>query len=143
MKPPPIRITLALLAAAFLLSACSISYSSGKSSDSVKSLFDSSTSSSGKKEESEAAYRNDIRHMTAVFLETGLPSEKYMREIGRIAERHGITDWEREEGTYAAIGAGLKKAGIPASDLRDVGFLADVFSGKADVSAAILRGYAL
>ena len=42
-----------------------------------------------------------------------------------------------------AIGAGLKKAGIPASDLRDVGFLADVFSGKADVSAAILRGYAL
>ena len=91
----------------------------GSSSDSSSSPFKSSSKSSSgddkkdekeeEKEEKETAFQRDVRNYTVEFAQT--PDEhdtqSFQRGLGEIAEGYGITDWERTEDAFVAIGRGL------------------------------------
>ena len=100
-----VQTAAALLAVALaFLPACS---SFSASSKIVSSPFISSSKSSSP----EAAYREDVRDYTAAHLQSGGTVEELRRHIGELAAKYGITDWENNESTFRAIGAGLAKAG--------------------------------
>ena len=122
-----------------VLSGCSISYSLGKSSDSVTSISDSSSPSD---DDEKTAYSQDVRELTVAYIESGQQPDEYMREIGHIARAHGITDWERLHTTYVAIGEGLKRAGIHQAQLQDVGFLKGMLDGNPVALQYVRQGYA-
>jgi hypothetical protein len=80
----------------------SVSEGLGSVSDSFKSI---SNSSGGGGSSSASRYRGDVRQYALASLseaEAGGKSE-FVRELGRIAELHGITDWEGDADTAAAI----------------------------------------
>jgi hypothetical protein len=84
--------------------------------------FSNSISGSISPEEksSEEAYRDDVRVATRAFVGSGASADAFQRQLGGIAERHGISHWEGEPGTWVAIGAGLGEAGIPESEVDAV-----------------------
>lgn len=91
----------------------------GSSSDSSSSPFKSSSKSSGNDDEKkkkdggeakqETAFERDVRNHTAEFARsvTEPDLDSFQRDLGVIAEDHGITNWEQFAGTYVAIGRGL------------------------------------
>jgi hypothetical protein len=87
-----------------LLPACD---SISASSKSLSSPFASSSKSSSP----ETAYREDVSDYTAAHLQSGGTPDELRRQIGILAEKHGITDWENNQSTFRAIGQGLAKAG--------------------------------
>jgi hypothetical protein len=121
------------------LSGCSISYSFGKSSDSVSSISDSSSPSD---DDEKTAYSQDVRELTVAYLQSGEQPAEYMREIGHIAQEHGVTDWERQQTTFVAIGEGLKRAGIQEAELQNVGFLKAMLDGNPVTLQYVRQGYA-
>ena len=103
--------TTRLLAAFLLLASAgcgSLSDSSASISKSISSPFTSSSASSSPEE----AYETDVCDYTAAHVKSGGTGDALNREIGKIAEKHGISDWEVNEATYRAVGAGLAKAGM-------------------------------
>jgi hypothetical protein len=90
--------------------------SSESSSKSSSSPFKSSSGSSSGSEETEDAYQRDVRDYTAKLAASKLNLQSYQRDLSSIAEAYGITDWERRDATFVAIGRGLAKAQI--SDRR-------------------------
>jgi len=106
------RLTSAILSFALaawlpVWSGCSFSYSSKSISKSVSSPFTSSSRSSSPEDK----YFNDVRDFTAAYVQSGGNVDGLRREIGALAKKHGVTDWENDESTYKGIGAGLAKAG--------------------------------
>src|SRR5512139_103768 len=100
-----VRIGAVVLSLALPLAACvSLSKSSSQ-------IISSPITSLSKSSSPEAAYREDVRDFTAAHIQSGGSAEQLRREIGSLAARHGISDWERNESTYRAIGEGLAKAG--------------------------------
>jgi len=96
-----------------------IADSSGAVADS--SNASSRSSGSGDSEErSESSYRDDVRVAARAFAESGGDAEAFLRQLGRIAEDHGISHWEGQPGTFIALGAGLREAGVPESELGNV-----------------------
>jgi hypothetical protein len=90
------------------LAGCgSLSDSSKSSSNIISSPFTSSSGSSSP----ENAYRADVRDYTAAHVKSGGTTADLRTEIGKLAEKHGISDWEANESTYRGIGEGLGKAG--------------------------------
>lgn len=135
-----IAFAAAAIVMAFLslgLTGCSISYSIGKSSDSSKSI---STSSSPGDSTAQAALQSDIRIFTAEAVRSDIPADRYIRRIGQIAEDHGITDWEREKAALAAIGAGLRQAGVAESAVADLEMLKPLTHHTATLEL-ITEGY--
>lgn len=126
----PIRRTLALaLVASLPLAGCkAISASITSPSDSISGSFEAiggslkaiSTSSSGAGDGSapDEAYRRDLRAYAAAFVETGGTQQEFLRGITRVAELHGVTDWEAQPDTLRAIGEGLRDAGVSEDQLR-------------------------
>ena len=90
--------------ALLLLPGCS---SISASSKSISSPFVSSSKSSSP----EAAYREDVSDYTAAHLQSAGSPDELRRQIGKLAEQHGITDWENNQSTFRAVGQGLAKAG--------------------------------
>jgi hypothetical protein len=90
------------------LAGCgSFSDSSKSSSKFISSPITSSSGSSSP----EDAYREDVRDYTAAHIKSGGTTADLRTEIGRLAEKHGISDWESSEATYTGVGEGLAKAG--------------------------------
>jgi hypothetical protein len=52
-----------------------------------------------------------VRDYTAAHVKSGGTTADLRTEIGKLAEKHGISDWEANESTYRGIGEGLGKAG--------------------------------
>lgn len=119
-----IRFTLALLAVLSLSlgAGCSKSSttqaSSESSSKSSSSPFKSSSASSGGDEvdegdkgdgedAEETSYQRDIRDTTARFATSDETLPTLQRDLSAVAESYGVTDWERLDATYVAIGRGL------------------------------------
>ena len=113
------------VAAICLLAGCGVFKSSTtqasveSSSDSSAAGFRSSSSpfkwssdSSSPAGESPSAYQHDVTDYTARFAESEGDVQSFQRDLSSIAEGHGVTDWERDEATYLAIGRGLAKAGV-------------------------------
>jgi hypothetical protein len=89
------------------------------SSDSSAAGFRSSSSpfrwssdSSSPGSDSSSAYQRDVTDYTAKFAVSDGEVQSFQRDLSAIAEGHGVTDWEREEATFLAIGSGLAKAGL-------------------------------
>jgi hypothetical protein len=111
-----LMVSLALCFATGCSKSSTTQASFGSSSDSSSSPFKSSSKSSSgddeegeKEEEKETAYQRDIRNYTVEFARTADEHdiESFQRDLAAIAEGYGITDWERTEGTFVAIGRGL------------------------------------
>lgn len=86
----------------------------GSLSDSSKSsskIISSPSTSSSRSSSPETAYREDVRDYTAAHVKSGGGTADLRAEIGKLAEKHGISDWESNEATYRGIGEGLDKAG--------------------------------
>ncbi len=98
------RIVAVLPLALVLLPAC------GSISGSSK-LLSSPFISSSRSSSPEAAYREDVSDYTAAHLQSAGTPDELRRQIGKLAEKHGITDWEHNQSTFRAVGQGLAKAG--------------------------------
>lgn len=120
-----------------LLSSCSLSYSSGKSSESSKSSSNSSSDNYVAKTE----YLDDISEYVATVVVSNLSDDDYMAELGTIAERHCITDWERDDATYRAIGMGFRQAGISKTQVLKTKFVIHVSETDQNKLKLILTGY--
>ena len=81
----------------------------GSVSNSVKSVSD--RVSANDEERLEREFRDDVRVAMRDLVELGATPDDFLRELGRIAELHGISDWESESGTLNALGAGVCEAG--------------------------------
>ena len=103
---------------AVVLAGCSISASSVSSwslSKSVRSSSHSSDSSSSSSPgAAEEAYREDVSDYTRAYVKSGGDFRAFQSDLARLAEEHGITNWEENPATYAAIGEGSRVQPVSA-----------------------------
>jgi hypothetical protein len=128
-----------IVAVALLPLGCSFYYSSESSVKTLTSPSRSSASSSGGDEEKKEAYRDDVRDFTAAWAAQHDDLTGFATGLADVARRHGITDWEAEDATYTAVGAGLKRADVRATDRARYESL---IAGDAAEKVALIRaGY--
>mgnify|MGYP001024349805 CR=1 FL=1 len=106
----------------------SISNSLGSLSTSLESISKSfrssseSISDSSKKEEvkQEQAYINDIKYFTVFAIKESIPSDEYLREVGRIARNYGLYNWKAYPATYVGIGNGIREAHVNEVQFKEL-----------------------
>jgi hypothetical protein len=135
-----LKNTIALLSILALLAGCSFSHSSGASSDSSKSSSASSGGSETDPKDAKRTFMGDVSAYTTSAAK-GDDAQAYLRELGSIAERNGITDWERDTATYNAIGTGLRRAGIARDDVKSVYFVPALAAKEKNALVLILESY--
>ena len=109
-----LTVLLVPLGCSFSASSKSLSDSSASSS---KSSSDSSASSSASSSPGDSAYYDDVRSTTETYAKSGGPFDAYQKKLGDLAKDRGVTNWEENLGTYAAIGEGLGQARLhPGAD---------------------------
>ena len=135
LRSPRLVLSVAALAAAAV--GCSISKSSESLSKSVSSPFKSSASSSGESED--PAYQDEVRSFAAGFAHSGGDATAFRRGVASIAERRGIHDWEDDDQTCRAIGAGLAQAGLSQSAAEALA--GDLLSGRGDRVDVVMKGF--
>ena len=135
-----LKSTIALLSILTFLVGCSFSYSSGTSSDSSKSSSASSGASESDPKDAKKTYMGDVSAYTTSAAK-GDDAQAYLRELSSIAERNGITDWERDTATYNAIGTGLRRAGISRDEVKNVYFIRDLATKEKNALVLILESY--
>ena len=142
-----IKNTIVLLSILALMAGCSFSYSSGTSSDSSGTSSDSSKSSSASSGGSETdpkdakiTYKSDVSAYTTSAAKSD-DAQAYLGELGSIAERNGITDWERDTATYNAIGTGLRRTGISRDEVKNVYFIPALATKEKNALVLILESY--
>jgi hypothetical protein len=94
-----------------------LSDSSISISKSVSTIVSSPSESLSRSSSPEDAYRDDVRDFTAAYLRSGGDPAELEREVGTVAEKHGITDWESSRVTYEGIGGGMAEAGVTQAEL--------------------------
>ena len=112
---------------------------SSRGSSEGSSTASGSGSSSPSGSSSSSTYRDDVRVFARTFAERDEAPDSFVRDLGRVAERHGVTHWEGRADTFFAIGAGLREAGMP-EDQVDV-FLRSVGLPGDQARAHALDGY--
>jgi hypothetical protein len=112
-------VPFALVALAASTAGCSFSESSKSSSDIISSPFKSSSDSLGG---SGSSYGNQVKEFTGSYVKSGGDLTKLQQEVGKIAAKSGISDWENTQATWVGIGQGLKAAGTTPAQLQ--GYLA-------------------
>ena len=127
MRISTITAVLLILSVPAFLSGCSISYSGGKSSDSISASFDSISDSSSGGDDSAAAsaannYAEDVTAATADYASNQSGVERFMQVISSIARTHGVVDWERDQLTYTSMGKGLKQAGVDEQTIATLAY---------------------
>jgi hypothetical protein len=85
------------------------------------------------------AYRQDVRSATVALTESGASGEDLLRQVGQVAERHGVTDWEAHEATYRAVGEGLRLGGADAPGARAIA--REMTGNDAPAYRAVIEGY--
>ncbi|HXX47773.1 MAG TPA: putative lipoprotein [Myxococcota bacterium] len=115
------------------------------SSKSIGGSFNAISTSSGSGGKSASAapnmqsFERDLRVFTAGFAVTpGGSREDFLRGVARIAEDHGVSDWEAEPTTPRAIGEGLRDAGLSAAQMD--AFVDGIGRGRPEAQLA-LEGY--
>ena len=98
-----------IVAAAILVVAgCgSISGSIESSSEVISSPI---TSVSASSQSGGDRYRGDLRQATAAHLRAGGDAEGLRLAVAELAGKHGVSNWEADERTFRAIGAGMADA---------------------------------
>jgi hypothetical protein len=96
----------------------------------VKSVSDASKSSSDRltadAEADDREYRDDFRVATRDWAARGSDALDLQRELGRVAELHGVVDWETRPDSLRAIGSGACQADASGARL-------EVLLGELDV----------
>ena len=140
MKTRPVTRLVAALVAV-LLAGCSVSVSSWSLSKSVRSSSRSSDSSSSSSPgAAERAYREDVTDYTRAFVKSQRGDLAGFRaDVARLAEEHGITNWEENPATYTAIGEGLRSAKV--SDAELLAYKRNLSGGDPRNSDLIQQGY--
>jgi hypothetical protein len=80
-----------------------------------------------------------VRDQTAQWLLAGDDPATRERDLAKIAQKRGISDWEQDEQTYLGIGRGLKKAGV--SGKRYESLVAQLKGPNPDSAKWIQAGY--
>lgn len=150
--------TIVLLFVFVIGSACSISKSSQSISNSISSPFkwssNSSTSSSpsdddGEESEQpaaeEARYEDDVSEYSFAFARDHQDPQtdeiaSFRAGLARLAEKHGLTDWENDPLTIASIGRGFARADIDETRLRSFSTL--LFGADLDKLEQLEKGMA-
>jgi hypothetical protein len=99
-----------------LAAGCSFIDSSQSISKSIGSSFESSSSSSPGS--SESAYREDVRDYTYANVRSIDDGPSFLRGLGPIAQKHGVSNWAADSTTWVGIGEGLAKAKVSAVELE-------------------------
>ncbi len=105
-----------LIGALLVLVGCSLSTSSRMVSDVLDSSESSSRSSTSK--ERHSRYREDVRSYTAAYVRSGGGFDAFTKELGELARRHGLTNWEDDQTTYVGVGEGLGDAAVGEAELE-------------------------
>jgi hypothetical protein len=141
-RTTPIVLAACLVAVLAGAGGCSKSSTSQASSESSS---DSSTSSSGSSSDSSASssgpsrYVRDVRDYTEQFVLSGGDFESFRLQLGKIAEKRGVTNWEQDRGTFEGIGRGLKMARVSGQRLEM--FENELASANPKAREWIRRGY--
>jgi hypothetical protein len=127
--------------------ACSFSYSSGSLSDSSKSSSDSvsnssrsSSGSSSPEEKQQARYEQDVADYTEAYVVSGGSDGGFLRGVGDIAEKRGVSDWEADTVTWQGIGRGLARVNPSAVQLEV--YKSNWTGGDAAKMQSLEKGYA-
>ncbi len=80
-----------------------------------------------------------MRDYTQNWVQSGGDVAGFQSGLAPIAEKNGITDWERDDATYEAIGSGLKKAGVKGE--RYAQYKRDLSGSVPEAPQWIQRGY--
>ncbi len=107
MRCRKLRLEVALGVSLAVLVGCS---SLSESSKSASTLVSSPITSLWGSSSPTGAYQDDVRAFTAAHVQSGGDAAGLLREIGSIAEDHGVTDWENNAATYRGVGEGLARA---------------------------------
>ena len=121
---------------------CASSDSSASSAKSSGSSADSSGSSSRSSSpaDTKATYRDELRTYTAGYAKGGgQADDAYQRQLGEIAKRYGISNWENSEVTYRGVGEGLGQAGASLPLLAS--YMDGLAHRDAEKRKAMLEGY--
>lgn len=123
------------------LLGCSISASSWSISKSSRSSSHSSDSSSSSSPgAAEEAYAEDVSDYTKAYAKSGGGDFRaFQSDLARLAQEHGITNWEENAVTYEAIGRGLGRAKV--SDAELMAYKRNLGGADATKMQAIQRGY--
>lgn len=57
------------------------------------------------------SYRADLENTIVLAIRRDTDEAELLRQIGIVAGRHGLDDWQAEEDSFIAIGEGLQRAG--------------------------------
>ena len=133
------RLGVVLLVVALGGAGCSFSYSSKSLSESSGSSSDSSSSSSSGA--AERAYRRDVADYTKAFVTSAKPGdvEVFHTDLARLAQKHGIANWQANMATYEAIGTGLARANVSEAQL--LAYKRNFGDADPTTMDAIQRGY--
>ena len=111
----------------------------GSSSDFSSSPFKSSSSSSSDSDEAEGDFQRDVRDYTVRVAASEFDLDSFQRGVSEIAETYGISDWERNDATFEAIGNGLAKADV--SQRRFEELAEQMTNGDDDNLESVKSGY--
>jgi hypothetical protein len=116
-------------------------FKSSTSQASFESSSDSSSScsSSSKDDEKKDALRRDVQTLVATHASRGDDVGILRRDLGALAETHGLTDWERSDDVYVAIGRGLAQAGVGRARAEAVG--RDLGRANRQSAGLVVAGY--
>jgi hypothetical protein len=94
--------------------------SSQASADSSNAFSNSISGSSSPSDSSseEARYQEDVRLAARTWGGSTASTDEFAREIGRVAERHGLTNWQADPATRPAVDTGLREAGLPDTEIQ-------------------------
>lgn len=121
----------------------SVSKSLKSISKSIKSVSGSlsDSSSDDDEEKKDEAYLFDVKIFTAAFVRSNGSEVEFQRDLSGIAQKHGLTYWEKEPSTYLGIGSGLRMAGLQKDELN---LFLDSFSARdRNAARTIRKGYEL
>jgi Flp pilus assembly protein TadD len=130
-----VACTITLLVAG---AGCFKSSTSQASSESSSKSSSSSSDSSGNDKKEHAALERDVRDYTASHAGAVRDVAVLQREIGALADEHGVLDWEADVTLHAAIGRGLAEAGIRGDAARELG--AAIVGADGERLAWVLAG---
>ena len=99
----------------------------------------SSSSSSSKGEEAKDALQRDVQTLVVAYATSGDDIVALRRDLGALAYAHGLTDWERSDDVYVAIGRGLAQAGVGRTRADAVG--RDLGLTNKQSAALVAAGY--
>lgn len=87
---------------------------------SIGAIFEgiSTSSGSGRGSSAKSTYERDLREYAAVFVKSGGSEADFLRGVTRIAENHGVANWESDPSTPFAIGQGMRVANVSEQEMR-------------------------